>query len=42
LGENPQTQANKRRSVGLAHGIRLSGDSSPPPQGSQYEVVTPI
>jgi hypothetical protein len=42
LGENPQTQANKRRSVGLAHGIKLSGDSSPPPQGSQYEVVTPI
>ncbi|KAG2146912.1 uncharacterized protein EDB93DRAFT_455734 [Suillus bovinus] len=37
LGENPPKQGNKRRSVGLAHGIRLSGDSSPPPQGSQYE-----
>ncbi|KAG1891502.1 hypothetical protein F4604DRAFT_419051 [Suillus subluteus] len=42
LGENPQKQANKRRSVGLAHSIRLSGDSSSPLQGSQYEVVTPI
>ncbi|KAG1790595.1 hypothetical protein EV424DRAFT_920453 [Suillus variegatus] len=37
IGENPQQQAKKRRSVGLAHSIRLSGDSSPPPQGSQYE-----
>ncbi|KAG1754268.1 hypothetical protein EDB19DRAFT_1665522 [Suillus lakei] len=37
LGENPQKQTNKRRSVGLAHSIRLSGDSSPPPQESQYE-----
>lgn len=36
IGENPQKQANKRRSVGLAHSIRLSGDS-PSPQGSQYE-----
>ncbi|KAG2364491.1 hypothetical protein BDR07DRAFT_788850 [Suillus spraguei] len=37
IGENPQKQANKRRSVGLAHSIRLSGDS-PSPQGSQYEL----
>ncbi|KAG1800848.1 uncharacterized protein HD556DRAFT_964196 [Suillus plorans] len=37
IGENPQQQAKKRRSVGLAHSIRLSGDSSPSPQGSQYE-----
>ncbi|KAG0705163.1 hypothetical protein DFH29DRAFT_302869 [Suillus ampliporus] len=37
LGENPPKQTNKRRSVGLAHSIRLTGDSSPPPHGSQYE-----
>ncbi|KAG1756292.1 uncharacterized protein EDB91DRAFT_1192061 [Suillus paluster] len=37
LGENLPKQTSIRRSVGLAHGIRLTGDSPPPPHGSQYE-----
>ncbi|OAX41305.1 hypothetical protein K503DRAFT_516440 [Rhizopogon vinicolor AM-OR11-026] len=37
LGENIPKQISKRKSIALAHSIRLPGDSSPPPQESQYE-----